>query len=97
MIISCFDVFRAKVSGSKIAHYDDPPVGTAMPALAAYLCSYDHIREGTYTFSVDRGEVKNRRSVLSLEMDKKADQLMTLRLGSEAVLVAEGSMTVPER
>ncbi|MBT7575907.1 MAG: PhzF family phenazine biosynthesis protein, partial [Methylococcales bacterium] len=82
--------------GSKISHYDDPPVGTAMPALAAYLCSYDHIREGTYTFSVDRGEAKNRRSVLSLEMDKKVDQLMTLRLGGEAVLVAEGSMKVPD-
>jgi len=33
---------------------------------------------------------------LSLEMDKKADQLMTLRLGGEAVLVAEGSMKVPD-
>ncbi|MEO1904183.1 MAG: PhzF family phenazine biosynthesis protein [Methylococcales bacterium] len=89
--------FHCRLLGSKIAHYDDPPVGTAMPALAAYLCSYDHIREGTYTFSVDRGEVKSRRSVLSLEMDKKADQLKTLRLGGEAVLVAEGSMKIPER
>ncbi|HIB61742.1 MAG TPA: PhzF family phenazine biosynthesis protein [Methylococcaceae bacterium] len=88
--------FHCRLLGSKIAHYDDPPVGTAMPALAAYLCSYDHIREGTYTFSVDRGEAKNRRSVLSLEMDKKAKQLKTLRLGGEAVLVAEGSMKVPE-
>jgi trans-2,3-dihydro-3-hydroxyanthranilate isomerase len=89
--------FHCRLLGSKIAHYDDPPVGTAMPALAAYLCSYDHIREGTYTFSVDRGEVKSRRSVLSLEMDKKAGQLKTLRLGGEAVLVAEGSMKIPER
>ncbi|MDP7561489.1 MAG: PhzF family phenazine biosynthesis protein, partial [Methylococcales bacterium] len=52
--------FHCRLLGSKISHYDDPPVGTAMPALAAYLCSYDHIREGTYTFSVDRGEAKNR-------------------------------------
>jgi trans-2,3-dihydro-3-hydroxyanthranilate isomerase len=89
--------FHCRLLGSKIAHYDDPPVGTAMPALAAYLCSYDHIREGTYTFSVDRGEVKSRRSVLTLEMDKKAGQLKTLRLGGEAVLVAEGSMKIPER
>lgn len=89
--------FHCRLLGSKIAHYDDPPVGTAMPALAAYLCSYDHIREGTYTFSVDRGEAKSRRSVLSLEMDKKAGQLKTLRLGGEAVLVAEGSMKIPER
>jgi trans-2,3-dihydro-3-hydroxyanthranilate isomerase len=87
--------FNARLVGSKIGLYEDPPVGSAMPAFAAYLCSHSHVREGTYTFTIDRGDEQNRRSVLNLEMDKKSEQSLNLRIGGEAVMVAQGSIQEP--
>ena len=48
--------FNARLLGPRIGMHDDPPIGTAMPAFAAYLCSFEHTRKGTYTFAVDRGD-----------------------------------------
>ncbi|MEN8259244.1 MAG: PhzF family phenazine biosynthesis protein [Pseudomonadota bacterium] len=87
--------FHVRLVGPNIAMNVDPPVGNAMPAFSAYLCSHEHIRKGTYTFAVDRGDVTGRRSVLNLEMDNKGLERLTLRVGGEAVMVAEGAMLVP--
>jgi trans-2,3-dihydro-3-hydroxyanthranilate isomerase len=76
--------------------HEDPPVGNAMPAFASYLCSFDFMKKGTYTFTVDRGDENNRRSVLNLEMDHKGEYTLTIRVGGAAVMVAEGVMTIPE-
>jgi len=67
-----------------------------MPAFASYLCSFDFMQKGTYTFTVDRGEQSNRRSVLNLEMDHKGENMLTIRVGGAAVMVAEGVMSIPE-
>jgi trans-2,3-dihydro-3-hydroxyanthranilate isomerase len=88
--------FNVRLLGSRIGLYEDPPVGNAMPAFASYLCSFDFMQKGTYTFSVDRGDIHNRRSVLNLEMDHKGEDTLTIRVGGAAVMVAEGVMTIPE-
>jgi trans-2,3-dihydro-3-hydroxyanthranilate isomerase len=88
--------FNIRLLGSRIGLHEDPPVGSAMPAFASYLCSFDFMQKGTYTFSVDRGDANNRRSVLNLEMDHKGEDELTIRVGGAAVMVAEGLMTVPE-
>lgn len=88
--------FNVRLLGSCIGLYEDPPVGNAMPAFASYLCSFDFMQKGTYTFSVDRGDVHNRRSILNVEMDHKGEKLLTIRVGGSAVMVAEGVMTIPE-
>lgn len=87
--------FNARLVGSRIGAHEDPPVGSAMPAFAAYLCSHTHVRKGTYTFTVDRGDDQSRRSILNLEMDKQDEQSMNLRIGGEAVMVAQGSIQEP--
>lgn len=88
--------FNARLLGPNIGRYDDPPVGTAMPAFAAYLCSFEHLQKGTHTFAVDRGDERSRRSVINLEMDNKREDTLTIRVGGEAVMVAEGCMTIPD-
>jgi trans-2,3-dihydro-3-hydroxyanthranilate isomerase len=88
--------FNARLLGPNIGIHEDPPVGRAMPAFASYLCSHDFTQQGTHTFAVDRGDDKNRRSVLNIEMDHKALAELTLRIGGEAVLVAEGKMHIPD-
>ncbi|MBT3812010.1 MAG: PhzF family phenazine biosynthesis protein [Gammaproteobacteria bacterium] len=87
--------FNARLLGPNISVNDDPPVGSAMPAFASYLCSFDFTQQGTHTFTVDRGDDKNRRSVLNIEMDHKAQSGLALRIGGEAVMVAEGKMHIP--
>lgn len=89
--------FNARLLGPNIGLHDDPPVGTAMPAFAAYLCSFEHLQKGTYTFAVDRGDEKSRRSVINLEMDNKREDNLTYRIGGEAVMVAEGYMNIDEK
>ncbi|MCK5869971.1 phenazine biosynthesis protein PhzF [Methylococcaceae bacterium HT4] len=88
--------FAVRLLGPNIGAHEDPPVGSAIPALAAYLCSFDHLQKGTYTFAVERGDEAKRRSVLNLEMDHKGEDTLTLRVGGEAVKVSEGTMFIPE-
>lgn len=88
--------FNARLVGPNIALHDDPPVGNAMPAFAAYLCSFEHLQKGTYTFAVDRGDETSRRSVINLEMDHKRQDTLTIRIGGEAVMAAEGAMIIPD-
>jgi len=88
--------FNVRLLGSRIGLHEDPPVGNAMPAFASYLCSFDFMQKGTYTFAVDRGDKQSRRSVLNVEMDYKGKDTLTIRVGGSAVMVAEGVMMVPE-
>ena len=87
--------FNARLLGPNIGVNDDPPVGSAMPAFASYLCSFDITQQGTHSFAVDRGDDKNRRSVINIEMDNKAQAELALRIGGEAVMVAEGKLHLP--
>jgi trans-2,3-dihydro-3-hydroxyanthranilate isomerase len=88
--------FNARLLGPRISIHEDPPIGSAMPAFASYLCSFEHTRKGTHTFAIDRGDALSRRSVLNVEMDHKGLEQLALRIGGEAVLVAEGLMTIPD-
>jgi trans-2,3-dihydro-3-hydroxyanthranilate isomerase len=89
--------FNARLLGPNIGTHDDPPVGSAMPAFAAYLCSFEHIKLGTYSFAVDRGDAQSRRSVIHLEMDHKGQEQLTLRVGGAAVVFAQGVIDLPEQ
>lgn len=84
--------FNVRLLGPGIGLHQDPPVGSAMPAFCAYLCSFDHTQKGTHAFNVDRGQVDTRRSVISLEMDNKREESLTVRIGGHAVLVAQGNL-----
>lgn len=86
--------FNLRLFGPTISPIEDPPVGNALPAFCSYLCSFEHTRLGTHTFAVDRGDAKSRRSVINLEMDHKGLEYLTIRVGGEAVLFAEGVIDV---
>jgi len=88
--------FHARLLGPRIGINDDPPIGNAMPAFCGYLCSFDFMQKGTYPFSIDRGEDRQRRSLLNIEMDHKGADALTIRIGGSAVMVAEGTLCVPD-
>jgi len=89
--------FNVRLLGPRIGLHDDPPVGSAMPTFCSYLCSFEHTQKGTHAFSVDRGEANTRRSVISLEMDNKREESLTVRIGGHAVLVAEGCLKMAKK
>lgn len=84
--------FHGRLVGTAIGASEDPPIGSAMPSFAGYLASHEHIREGTYTFTIDRGTSETRRSLLHIEMDKRANRPLNLRVGGEALLVSKGEL-----
>ncbi len=86
--------FHGRLVGPGIGANEDPPIGSAMPCFAGYLGSHEHMREGTYTFTIDRGTAATRRSVLHIEMDHHSGKPATLRVGGEVVLVSECSINM---
>ena len=88
--------FHARLVGPNIGILDDPPIGSAMPAFTGYLCAHDHIKKGTHAFVVDRGLITSRKSILSIEMDHKREETLTVRIGGPAVMVSEGTINVPD-
>jgi trans-2,3-dihydro-3-hydroxyanthranilate isomerase len=82
--------FNLRLVGPNIGINDDPPVGSAIPAFASYLCSFDSTLKGTHSLTVDRGDKQRRRSVLNIEMDNNATSELELRIGGEAVIIAKG-------
>jgi trans-2,3-dihydro-3-hydroxyanthranilate isomerase len=89
--------FNARLLGPHIGLYEDPPIGSAMPAFASYLCSFEHTQKGTHVFAVDRGDAESRRSVINLEMDNKGLEQLALRVGGAAVLFAQGTIDLPNQ
>lgn len=88
--------FHARLLGPDIGINEDPPIGSAMPAFTAYLCAHEHVKKGTHTFLIDRGSIEKRKSVLSIEMDNKQEEFLTIRVGGPAVMISEGEISVPD-
>lgn len=87
--------FHARLIGPDIDVREDPPVGAALPAFAAYLAAQPGLRAGTHTFTVERGFDATRKSLLHAEFDKRGGGL-TLRVGGQAVQVIRGTLSLPD-
>ncbi len=70
----------------------DPAVGEAMPAFAGYLCDQSHVRKGTYSLTIKRGENQGRQSIIHLEMDNRESLPLQIRIGGSAVLTSVGEV-----
>ncbi len=82
--------FHARRFGPNIGLHEDPPIGTAMPIFTAYLCAHEHIKQGTYPFTIARGSRESRLSLLNIEMDNLSIGEVKIRVGGPAVLVSKG-------
>jgi trans-2,3-dihydro-3-hydroxyanthranilate isomerase len=84
--------FNLRLVGPHIGVNDDPPVGSAIPAFASYLCTFESTQKGTHTFTVERGDSESRRSILNIEMDNFDKSELALRIGGEAVVMSKGEL-----
>jgi len=84
--------FHLRLMGAQISEKEDPPVGSSIPAFAAFLCAHQHLSTGTYCYSVERGIDERRKSILHIEMDHKAKETLNLRIGGNGVVMSSGEL-----
>jgi trans-2,3-dihydro-3-hydroxyanthranilate isomerase len=73
---------------------EDPATGSANACLAGYLAARSPQRDGTLTWTVDQGIEMGRPSRLEIEADKSAGAITAIRVGGNAVMVSEGTLTL---
>ena len=88
--------FHARLIGPDIGAHDDPPIGAALPAFAAYLAAQANLRAGTHTFVVERGFDATRKSLLQAEFDKREGGGLTLRVGGHVVQMLQGTLRLAD-
>ena len=86
--------FHARLLGPAIAHNEDPPIGSAIPAFANHICNHPHIQAGTHVFAIQRGANDARKSMFYVEMDNQQSNDLTIRVGGHAVLMSKASINV---
>ncbi|MCK7596395.1 PhzF family phenazine biosynthesis protein [Microbulbifer sp. CAU 1566] len=69
-----------------------PPIGNVMPEFVAYLAEQQETAAGTHTFSIDRGSLETRKSILHAEFDKKPGKEVRCRIGGNVIKMGVGTL-----
>jgi trans-2,3-dihydro-3-hydroxyanthranilate isomerase len=73
---------------------EDPATGSANACLAGYLAAHAAQKDGTLVWTVDQGIEMGRPSRLEIEADKSAGAVTAIRVGGNAVMMSEGTLTL---
>ena len=82
--------YNARLFGKGIAHNEDPPIGTSIPAFGHYV--FSNTDEGLHTARVQRGDGGRRISMIEVELNKYQGDVSDIKVGGYAVQVGEGSI-----
>ncbi|MFL5579172.1 MAG: PhzF family phenazine biosynthesis protein [Gemmatimonadaceae bacterium] len=85
---------RARMYAPGIGVPEDPATGSAAAALAGYLAARDPRREGTLAWAIEQGYEMGRPSQIEIEADKHDGRVTAVRVGGNAVVVAEGEIEI---
>ncbi len=88
-----FDV-RARMFSPLDGIPEDPATGSANCTLAALLAHLDSAPDGAFAWRIAQGVEMGRPSVLEARAEKKAGEVVEVRIGGESVMVAEGHIEV---
>jgi trans-2,3-dihydro-3-hydroxyanthranilate isomerase len=86
---------RARAFCPSLAVPEDPATGSANAALAGFLAARTPRDSGTLRWTVAQGIEMRRPSQLVIEADKEQQRITAVRVGGDAVVVAEGFLTLP--
>ena len=86
---------RARMFAPAMGITEDPATGAAVTALAGYLAPRAAERDGTLRWVVEQGFEMGRPSVLEVEADLEAGDVVAIRVGGTAVFVSSGEIDVP--
>ncbi|HEU5181829.1 MAG TPA: PhzF family phenazine biosynthesis protein [Candidatus Polarisedimenticolia bacterium] len=73
---------------------EDPATGGAAVALAGYLARQRSETSGTFRWTLEQGFEMGRPSLLYLEAEKRAGEIIAVRVGGQAVVIGEGTLRI---
>lgn len=82
--------YRARMYAPTIGVPEDPATGSACVAFGGYLGARDTRADGTLRWRVEQGFEMGRPSLLDVEVDKRAGEIVGVRVGGSSVLVSKG-------
>lgn len=88
--------FHGRLVGPDVGIHDDPPIGSSIPAFAAYLSQKDNYKHGKCSFSIERGTLNTRQSILNVELECSEASGLSVKVGGPAISISKGSMLVPD-
>ena len=86
--------FHGRLMNPSFAPQEYPPIGKVIPEFVAFLSEQKSIANGTHIFSIDRGSPSTRKSILSVEFDKKPGVPTQCRIGGHVKRVGSGTINV---
>ncbi len=87
--------FHLKLLGPYISQHEDPPIGAAAPAFAAFIRETQQLASGRHGVLLERGRESVRQSLLQMEFVHSETAALSVHIGGNAVVVAEGSLQLP--
>lgn len=85
---------HARMFAPRLGVPEDPATGSAVAALGGYLGRRDGRTDGTLRWVIEQGFEMGRPSLLELEVDKRAGQVIEVRVGGPSVFVSDGMMEI---
>jgi trans-2,3-dihydro-3-hydroxyanthranilate isomerase len=73
---------------------EDPATGSAVAALTGAIARFDGLPSGEHRYVIEQGFEMARPSLIGLEMDVEGGRIVAARISGDAVIVAEGSLSV---
>ncbi|CAN5130271.1 PhzF family phenazine biosynthesis protein [soil metagenome] len=86
--------FHARMFAPTLGISEDPATGSAAAAFAGVVHRFDGLRSGTHRFTIEQGFEMGRPSLIKLEIDADQGAIAAARIGGDAVMIAEGLLTV---
>jgi trans-2,3-dihydro-3-hydroxyanthranilate isomerase len=86
--------YQVRLVGPMLDPDQDPPIGSAVPALAAYLNEYRTKLDGEFHFIAERGVGQRRLSTLYVNAHRHHGHLGTIWVGGKVVLLSQGTLTL---
>ena len=84
--------FHARMFAPGFGIAEDPATGSAAAAFAGVVRQFDTPRSGTHRYVIEQGFEMGRPSLMTLEMDVSGSEISAVRIGGNAVVVAEGTL-----
>jgi trans-2,3-dihydro-3-hydroxyanthranilate isomerase len=86
--------FHARFFAPDMGVAEDPATGSAAVGLAGVIMKYEPPEDGKHVYIIEQGFEMGRPSMMRLELEVENSALKHVRLGGNAVKVAEGVLFV---
>ena len=86
--------FHARMFAPGFGIAEDPATGSAAAAFAGVVRRFDGPPSGTHHYVIEQGFEMGRASLMTLEIDIAAGEIAAVRIGGNAVVVAEGTLVI---